>query len=331
LEDLLQHWTELPVVGKLATASLIGGSLLYALRKYCAGGVNKHRPDLTGKVALITGANTGIGIETAKYLAKLNADVYFTVRDHTKGEETTARIKAENGSGHVDYFLLELTSLKSVRSFVGEYKKRTNGKKIDFLIENAGVMIPPYTKTEEGFELQFGVNHLAHFLLTDLLLKDNLINEPGRIVVVASKAHSYVKRIQFDDLNWEKGYSRVKAYGQSKMANILFAKELNRRLKEQGKNIVAVSLHPGMIMTDLNRHIPALVRYPLYELNRLFFKTAYQGAQTTLHCALAPEVVQQGGEYFSDCAVVKPGPGARDYHDARRLWEISEKLVAQSL
>jgi NAD(P)-dependent dehydrogenase (short-subunit alcohol dehydrogenase family) len=159
--------------------------------------------------------------------------------------------------------------------------------------------IPPYTKTEDGFELQFGVNHLAHFLMADLLIKNNLINEPGRIVVVSSYGHTFASNgIQFDDLNFEKGYNRIKAYGQSKLANILFAKELTKRMKAQGKDIIAVSLHPGsgkvllikisvrminrhlnIVKTELARHVPAFLAVPIQFLSGFFMKSPYEGAQ----------------------------------------------------
>jgi retinol dehydrogenase-12 len=322
----LQFWNGLSTQGKVATATAVALPVLYGAKKFFAGGVNKHRPDLTGKVALITGANTGIGLETAKYLAKLNCEVLVTVRDDPKGRETTGKIKEVVPNAKADYFKVELSSLKSVRNFVEEYKKKTNNKKIDFLIENAGVMIPPYTKTEDGFELQFGVNHLAHFLMADLLIKNNLINEPGRIVVVSSYGHTFASNgIQFDDLNFEKGYNRIKAYGQSKLANILFAKELTKRMKAQGKDIIAVSLHPGSVKTELARHVPAFLAVPIQFLSGFFMKSPYEGAQTTLHCALSPDV--QGGEYFSDCKAVTPSKHATDSAAASKLWDVSEKLV----
>ena len=327
----MELWNSLDANTKIATTAAIAAPLLYLSKKYFEGGVNKHRTDLTGKVVLVTGANAGIGLETAKYLAQLNATVYVTVRDDAKGKETVAKIKDASRNNAVDYFCVELSSLKSVRSFVSEYKKRTNNKKIDIFIQNAGVMAPPLQRTEDGFELQFGVNHLAHFLMTNLLLKDNLINENGgRVVVLSSMAHSYApKGIQFEDPNFEKlPYNRWHAYGQSKLANIMFAKELNKRMKEQGKKIVAVALHPGIVMTELQRHIgPAWIVKPLFRLQSFFLKTPYQGAQTSLHCALSPDIVNQGGEYFSDCAIKKPLAVAEDSTQAAKLWDLSEKLV----
>jgi NAD(P)-dependent dehydrogenase (short-subunit alcohol dehydrogenase family) len=329
MQQAINVWSNLSTYGKVASVAALAVPVLFRIRKWFAGGINVHKPDLTGKVVLLTGANTGIGLETAKYLAQLNATIYITVRDDKKGLETIRVIKEASKNDKVDYFVMELSSLKSVRNFVEEYKKRTNNKKIDILIENAGVMMTPYTKTEDGFELQFGVNHLAHFLMTNLLLKENLINENGgRIVVVASRAHRFVKRIRFEDLNWEKDYNKKAAYGQSKLANIYFAKELDKRLKSQGKNIVAVSLHPGVVTTDLGRHLaPPIVFTMTYPIRAFLMKTSFQGAQTTLHCALAPEVANQGGDYFSDCQVTEPWPQALDAEQAEKLWDISEKLV----
>jgi retinol dehydrogenase-12 len=181
--------------------------------------------------------------------------------------------------------------------------------------------------------------------MADLLIKNNLINEPGRIVVVSSYGHTFASNgIQFDDLNFEKGYNRIKAYGQSKLANILFAKELTKRMKAQGKDIIAVSLHPGsgkvllikisvrminrhlnIVKTELARHVPAFLAVPIQFLSGFFMKSPYEGAQTTLHCALSPDV--QGGEYFSDCKAVTPSKHATDSAAASKLWDVSEKLV----
>jgi NAD(P)-dependent dehydrogenase (short-subunit alcohol dehydrogenase family) len=311
-----------------AGAAACAGVGIYFLRKYIAGGVNTHRPDLTGKLAVITGGNTGIGYETAKALALLKAEVIVTVKSDDKGVEAVKKLRRETGNYRIDYILLDLASFNSIHNFVNEFRKR--GQNIDFLINNAGVfqLIAPRKLTEDGFELQFGVNHLGHFLLTNLLLKDNLIADGARVVVLSSGAH-YDGKINFDDLNGAQKFSGFESYSQSKLANVLFARELDRRLKEQGKNITAVSCHPGIVVTNMfvGHHIPwysSLLVSPIaYPLS----KSVKQGAQTSLYCALALDVTNHGGEYFSDCKVKKPSDAALDGNLAKKLWEVSEQLT----
>jgi retinol dehydrogenase-12 len=248
-----------------------------------------------------------------------------TARTDEKGRKAVENLRRETGNYRIDYILLELSSFNSIQNFVQEFKKR--GQHINFLINNAGVLAPPYTITEEGFELQFGVNYMGHFLLTNLLLRENLLADRSRIVCLSSHAH-YSSKINFEDLNWTKKYSGYYAYAQSKLANILFARELDRRLKEQGKNITAVSCHPGMVITEMGRHIPWYFTALLFPFTYPISKTAPQGAQTTMYCALAPEVEQLGGAYFADCKHHdKPSPDAQDDNLAKKLWEVSENLA----
>jgi NAD(P)-dependent dehydrogenase (short-subunit alcohol dehydrogenase family) len=207
--------------------------------------------------------------------------------------------------------------------------------RLDILVNNAGIMMCPNWRTKQGFEMQFGVNHLGHFLLTNLLLdlmkKTSLPYCTGRIVNVSSRAH-YDFGINWSDINWEKSYSPIRAYAQSKLSNVLFTKELANRLKDTG--IVAVSLHPGVVRTELIRYmgdsifglIPILYKIFL-PIFCIFSKSVKEGAQTTIYCSVDENVSRYSGCYFSDCKVKKPSEEARNKEFATRLWDISEKLV----
>ena len=231
-------------------AAILAGTL-YLARRYAAGGVCYSRAKLDGKAVIITGANTGIGKETAVDLARRGARVILACRSAEKGEETVVEVRARSGNDKVVFRRLDLASLESVRQFASSILEEE--PTIDILINNAGVSCCPYSKTEDGFEMQFGVNHLAHFLLTNLLL-DRLKEAPtARIVNVSSIAHRHVKGINFDDLNSEKSYSPLVAYGQSKLANILFTRSLAKRLA--GTSVITNCLHPGVIRTEIFRHV----------------------------------------------------------------------------
>ncbi|KAG1659680.1 Retinol dehydrogenase 11 [Nymphon striatum] len=257
---------------------------------------------LDGKVVIITGANTGIGKETAKDLAIRGAKVILACRDLEKAKKSVddltkdSNLNAENFAIHK----LDLASLNSVRQFATEILKEYEN--IHILINNAGIMMCPEWKTEDGFEMQFGVNHLGHVLLTNLLLERIKKSAPSRIVIVSSLAHKYGK-INFDDLNMEKGYSAGKAYSQSKLANILFAKELASRL--EGTGVSVFSLHPGVIATELNRHIGSSINRFIgwaYQKMSFFLKTPAQGAQTTIYCSVAEGLEEKSGCYFRYCS-----------------------------
>ncbi|MFJ7046777.1 SDR family NAD(P)-dependent oxidoreductase [Streptomyces sp. NPDC101112] len=286
----------------------------------------QHIPDQHGRVAIVTGANTGLGFETARMLAERGAAVVLAVRDVEKGKQAAARI-----TGDVTVQALDLTSLDSIRSAAADL--RAAHPRIDLLINNAGVMYTPRQLTADGFELQFGTNHLGHFALTGLLL-DRLLPVPGsRVVTVSSVGHRIRAAIHFDDLQWERSYSRVGAYGQSKLANLLFTYELQRRLAPHGTT-VAVAAHPGVSNTELVRNTPAALRMPITWLAPLLTQKPEMGALPTLRAATDPAVV--GGQYY--------GPGnrgeirgypklvasSRDSHDRttqQRLWTVSEDLT----
>jgi len=287
-------------------------------------------PDQTGRTAVITGANTGLGFETAAALAAHGARVVLAVRNLEKGKEAAARITAAAPGAEIELQELDLTSLESVRTAAAQL--RSDHERIDLLINNAGVMYTPKSTTKDGFEMQFGTNHLGHFALTGLLL-DRLLPVPdSRVVTVSSLGHRIRAAIHFDDLQWERSYSRVGAYGQSKLANLLFTYELQRRLAPGGTTI-AVAAHPGGSNTELMRNLPRLVESAANLLAPLF-QDAELGALPTLRAATDPGV--HGGQYFGPDGFAqtrgypKVVASSAQSHDAelqRRLWAVSEELT----
>lgn len=235
-------------------------------------------------------------------------------------------IKIQSGSDNVHFLQLDLASLDSIREFSEKFHKLE--KKLDVLINNAGVMMCPEMKTKDGFELQFGTNHLGHFLLTNLLLDLIKAAAPSRIVCVSSEGHRMSGIIK-DDLMFSKNYSSMKAYGQSKCANILFSNELAKRLKDD--KVTSNACHPGVVKTELGRFIdlqyPFLNRYILEPVFHRFFKTPVEGAQTQIRLAIDPELDNVTGKYFYDCELQTPRPHAQDSEAAEWLWNESCKLV----
>jgi NAD(P)-dependent dehydrogenase (short-subunit alcohol dehydrogenase family) len=288
-------------------------------------------PDQSGRVAVITGANTGLGYETAAALAEHGAHVVLAVRNLDKGKDAAARIAAQSPHAEVTLQELDLTSLEAIRAAAEQL--RSAHDRIDLLINNAGVMWTPKSTTKDGFELQFGTNHLGHFALTGLLL-DRILPVPGsRIVTVSSVGHRIRADIHFDDLQWEHNYSRVGAYGQSKLANLLFTYELQRRLAPRGTTIAAAA-HPGGSRTELYRNSPAQVRRIFNVVELLIAQDAAAGALSILRAAIDPGVL--GGQYFGPGGVCelqghpKMVASSAKSHDAglqRRLWAVSENLT----
>ena len=283
--------------------------------------------DQKGKIAIVTGSSSGIGYETARALAIKNATVIVSVRNHKKGQDAVNKIKQQDDKADVTIMELDLASLDSVRKFADNFKKKYD--RLDLLINNAGVMVPPYSKTKEGFELQFGTNHLGHFALTGLLL-DLLRETPdSRIVNVSSTAHK-MGDLNFEDLNWEnRKYNKMKSYGDSKIANLYFTYELQRRLSKKGNNPLVAASHPGWTATDLQRHT-GFVNF----LNTFFAQDAPMGALPTLYAATA-ENVKSGDYYGPDGfkemkgypAKVKPSELSKNPEIAEKLWNISEELT----
>jgi NAD(P)-dependent dehydrogenase (short-subunit alcohol dehydrogenase family) len=291
--------------------------------------------DLSGKNVIVTGANSGIGKETSRVLAKNGANVIMACRSLERGQEAIEEIKKQHPDAKVHLLPLDLGSLKSVKEFAHEFDALK--LPLHILICNAGIMATPFSQTPEGHELQFGTNHLGHFLLTKLLLPRLKEGQPSRVVVVSSTAHRF-SGINFDDINgkgtWYTGstYSKFKAYGQSKAANILFAIELDRRMRAQGLQITANALHPGAIKTNLQLHVQDsnVVKYSeKLKLDTYFFKTIPQGAATSVYVACSPSIEGIGGRYFSDSNLAVPATHACDPNVARRLWDVSEEMTKE--
>jgi NAD(P)-dependent dehydrogenase (short-subunit alcohol dehydrogenase family) len=289
-------------------------------------------PDQSGRVAIITGANTGLGYHTAAALAQAGAHVVLAVRNLEKGNLALARIVAAYPDADVTLQELDLSSLDSVRAAAKALRKTY--PRIDLLINNAGVMWTPKQVTADGFEMQFGTNHLGHFALTGLLL-DNLLPVRGsRVVTVSSMGHRLRAAIHFDDLQWDHGYDRYAAYGQSKLANLLFTYELQNRLAEQHRNTVAVAAHPGASNTELGRSAPTLIK-PLFALVGPFlFQGPAMGALPTLRAATDPDV--EGGQYYGPDGLgeqrghpklVSSSAQSHDVDLQHRLWTVSEELT----
>lgn len=292
-------------------------------------------PDQTGRVAIVTGANTGLGLATAAALAGRGAHVVLAVRDVAKGEAAAEQIHAQHHGAELSVTQLDLGSLESIRSAAADLRSAFG--RIDLLINNAGVMMPPRQTTADGFELQFGTNHLGHFALTGLILDRMLPVGGSRVVTVASNAHRFKAAIHFDDLQWQRRYSRVGAYGQSKLANLLFTNELQRRLAAADQPTVAVAAHPGNSATELVRNLPAVMRPVARIFNPVVAQPAAMGALPTLRAATDPDVF--GGQYYGPDGpgefrghpvLVHSSRAARDEDLARRLWAVSEELTGVS-
>ncbi|XP_066551819.1 dehydrogenase/reductase SDR family member 13 isoform X2 [Amia ocellicauda] len=310
-----------------AVAALIAGA--YALlqntlfkRARCASNA-----DMTGKTAIITGGNTGIGKATALELARRGARVILACRNKQRAEAAVHDIRRDSGSSAVVFMQLDLASLQSVRSFAETFLKTE--PRLDLLINNAGLVADG--RTEDGFGIEFGVNHLGHFLLTCLLLPRLKEGGASRVVTLSSLAHIW-GRIDFDNLNSKRDLGTGKyswqffsAYCNSKLCNVLFTHELAKRL--QGTNVTCYCVHPGVVRTELSRNCSLWQKVFIKPISKLFFLDAEEGAQTTLHCALQESIEPLSGRYFSCCAVQEVGAKARDDAVAKKLWEVSERLT----
>jgi NAD(P)-dependent dehydrogenase (short-subunit alcohol dehydrogenase family) len=283
-------------------------------------------PDQSGRTAVVTGANSGIGFETARALAAKGARVVLACRSEEKGRDASLRLHAAVPSADARFEPLDLGSLASVRAFAE--KLRAAESRLDLLVNNAGVMMPPYGRTADGFETQLGTNHLGHFALTGLLLELVRRTPKARVVVVSSLAHLW-GGIAFDDLQSERSYNPTRAYGQSKLANLLFMRELERRFEAARVDALAAAAHPGSTRTELQRHSGLM-----HAVVAVFSQSPPEGALPSLYAATAPDV--KGGEYFGPSGfagcIGPPGrarssPRSKDAAAARRLFDVSEKLT----
>jgi NAD(P)-dependent dehydrogenase (short-subunit alcohol dehydrogenase family) len=291
-------------------------------------------PDLSGKVILVTGGNSGLGYESVKAFASKRAEVILASRSTEKGESAKAEILKDVEDGNIVVMQLDLGDLDSVRKFATDFMKKY--KKLDVLLNNAGIMMTPYFKTKDGFEGQFGTNHLGHFALTGLLI--DLVNKTpgGRVVNVSSGAHRNGV-MEFSNLQYEngKGYTPMKAYGRSKISNLLFTYELQRKLESSKKDTLALAAHPGIAMTNLSRHMEGKIIFKL--LTPLFKRMAQgpdMGALPQIRAAVDPGA--KGGEYYGPDSkrewkgypvIVQSNEASHNREDAAKLWEESEKLT----
>jgi len=289
-------------------------------------------PDQTGRTAIVTGGNSGIGYEAVKALAAAGATVVIASRDETRGANAVSNIIGAVDRARVELLLLDLADLSSVKAFVARFLERHD--RLDLLINNAGVMMPPERKeTADGFELQFGTNHLGHFALTIELLSMLVKREGSRVVNVSSSAQGF-GHLDLDDLQWKKRkYDRMRSYGASKIANMLFSLELQRRLDHAGAPTMVTSCHPGWTSTNLQQSSPVLRL-----LNPLFGMKPWQGALPTLYAATSSDAVPNGYYGPDGLGTVRgyptrnePAPASKDREVARRLWEQSQDLTNVSM
>ncbi len=284
-------------------------------------------PDQSGRVVIVTGANSGIGYETARALAEKGATVIMACRNIAKGNVAAQRLREDNPDGSIIEMCVDLADLASIRAFTTAFKQQYT--RLDLLIDNAGVMaLPDLQKTPDGFEKQFGTNHLGHFALTGLLLDRLLQTLKSRVVVISSTMHRR-GNINFDDLQSKRSYSATGAYGQSKLANLLFTYELQRRFEAAGADSIAVAAHPGWTMTNLQQHF-GLAQF----LNPFIAQDPASGALPTLYAATAPQV--QGGDYFGPSGFmelrgaptkVSSNGRSHDQAAAKKLWSASKELT----
>ena len=330
-------------IGGLATAAAGIGIVSYLRsRNNGNGAVQDHwttanMPDLTGKVIIVTGANSGIGYEAAKEFARKGAQTILACRSMDKAQAALAELQAEVPQAQAEIMELDLASLASVRAFAEAFKAKYD--KLDVLVNNAGIMMVPYGRTEDGFERQLGTNHLGHFALTGLLF-DLLASTPGaRVVNVSSGGHRFGE-MDFDNLMFEEGegYSPMGAYGRSKLANLLFTYELQRRFEALGVQAEALAAHPGISETNLANHMIPDWAMPLARpLFSLMMQSAAMGALPTIRAAVDPQAA--GGDYFGPDGAreqrgypvkVPSNDASHNVADAQKLWQVSEQLTGVS-
>lgn len=273
-------------------------------------------------VVVITGANSGMGKATSVELAKTGAIVVMACRNKSKGEEAVREVIELTGNSSVKLMICDLGSLKSIENFCTEFKKRF--QRLDVLVNNAGVVLPGRHQTFDGYELQFGVNHLGHFLLTNMLLDLIIKSAPARIINVSSGAHK-IGKIHFEDINLNKKYTVWRAYAQSKLANILFTYELADRLKDKG--VTVNCLHPGAVATAMGIDRDTGFGTFITRMLKPFFQTPERGAQTAVYLATSHDMDGLTGKYFYQRKALPSSKRSYDKELAKRLWELSEKLT----
>jgi len=283
--------------------------------------------DLRGQIVIITGCSAGIGKETARILAYMGATIIFACREKTKAVAVLEEIQKETKNPNLEFIRLDLGDLKSIKEFTEEFTSKY--QKLNILINNAGVNLPERKLSKDGFELQFGTNHLGHFYLTKLLLEILKKSGPSRVINVSSGLYKKGK-MNWDDLMFEKGYSIFPVYQQSKLANMLFTRELQKRVNENEVKIV--SLHPGVIKTELGREFAGKWYWRVaIAIFSLFQKSPLEGAQTSLYCALEDFDKLKAGAYHVDCRVTEEAAHAKNEADMKRLWDVSEKLINEKI
>ncbi|MBE9030357.1 SDR family NAD(P)-dependent oxidoreductase [filamentous cyanobacterium LEGE 11480] len=291
-------------------------------------------PAQTGKIAIVTGANTGLGYETAVHLAQKGIKVIMACRSQDKAIQAKSAIESKVPGAELDILLIDLTDLAAVRTFAAAFRAQYD--RLDFLINNAGIMFPPYTQTVDGFESQMGANYFGHFLLTALLLDRMPDTLESRVVSLSSNAHKAAANgINFDDLQSEKQYSKMGAYAQSKLACLMFGNQLQRRLAQAGKQVRSVTAHPGVSETELARHMPQYqIQLIRYTIGAFIAHPPEQASLPTVMAALDPAA--QGGEYFGPQGWLEmtgkpgraqPSHAAQDPVAAAKLWTLSEQLT----
>ncbi|MGB1315825.1 MAG: oxidoreductase [Chitinophagales bacterium] len=291
----------------------------------------KNAPSQKGKLAIVTGANDGVGFETSLGLLSKEAKLIMACRNPEKANNAIIKLKKAFPKAEIEFIQLDLSKLSSVKSFVKEFKQKFN--KLDILINNAGIMVPPFSKTEDGFESQMAVNYFAHFLLTGLLMNELEAADKARVISLSSIAHKRGK-IDFDNLNAEKNYNKSAVYSQSKLACLIFAYELDRKLRNAKSSVISLAAHPGVSATNLFENMPKLATKIVMPLSKPLLNSPKAAALPSLMAALDSEV--ESGDYYGPSGFMEMSgkaakahskPQSHNLETAKKLWEVSEKLV----
>ena len=281
--------------------------------------------NLNGKVCLITGATSGIGKASAMQLASMGAEIVFVARNKEKAEKLKEALKASTGKDATS-IIADLSSQEEVKRAAGEFLSLN--KPLHVLLNNAGIVNTTRKETVDGFEEVFAVNHLAYYAFTVMLMNKLIENGPSRIVNVASSAHTFIKELDFEDLQSKNDYKTMQAYGKSKLANILFTRELAERL--EGKGVTVNCLHPGVVDTEIISNNSLFLKL-LITLAKPFFRKPDKGAETSVYLCSSPEVEKESGGYYSDCKIEKISAAARSKENASKLWQVSSQLTGIDL